>query len=109
MLEECDIERGQFHREPRTIGLGPGAICIHREHRCSVEIARGLGAIDIMLRGDSTLVVNQALGRSKCRSALLQPYLDAFTVQATHFTRLRLRHIKRSKNLAGIALDQRRR
>ena len=75
----------------------------------AVEIARSLGASDIILRGDSTLVINQARGIIKCRSATLQPYLDAFTAQATHFTRLRLHHIKRSKNLAGIALDQRRR
>ena len=75
----------------------------------AIEIARNMAARDIILRGDSALVVNQANGNGKCRSALLQPFFDAFTAQATYFARIRIRHIKRSQNLAGIALDQRRR
>ena len=75
----------------------------------AIEIARDIGATDIILRGDSMLVVNQASGRAKCRSPLLRPYLDAYTAQAAQFTRVRIRHIGRSQNHAGIALDERRR
>jgi ribonuclease HI len=75
----------------------------------ALEVARSIGATDIVLRGDSVLVVSQASGIAKCRSSLLHSYLDRFGDAVAPFTRVRIRHIKRSQNLAGIALDQRRR
>ena len=72
----------------------------------SVSITAVFFAVGLVF---ASLVVNQANGNGKCRSALFQPFFDTFTAQAKHFARIRIRHIKRSQNLAGIALDQRRR
>ena len=73
-----------------------------------LEIARLLGVRDIELIGDAALVVHQAMGIWKCRSAALQAHLAVFKASAAGFARVRVRHVKRSKNLAGIALDRKR-
>lgn len=73
-----------------------------------LEIARLLGGRDIDLIGDAALVVNQAMGIWKCRGADFQAHLAVFRASAALFTRVRVRHVKRSKNLAGIALDRKR-
>jgi ribonuclease HI len=72
----------------------------------AVEIAKEMGATDVLLIGDSTLVVEQARGR-RCRSPHLQPYLDRFHIAVAGFSRVRLKQVPRSKNLAGIALARR--
>jgi ribonuclease HI len=50
------------------------------------------------------MVVAQANGASKCRSADLQGHLETFRQLAAAGPPLRIRHITRSQNLAGIAL-----
>jgi ribonuclease HI len=70
----------------------------------ALEVARGLAATEVLLVGDSALVVNQASGLSKCRSPNLQGHLAAFRDQAGSFHRVRVRHVRRNHNLAGIAL-----
>jgi ribonuclease HI len=72
----------------------------------AMEVARTLGATDLVLLGDSMLVVNQATGKAKCRGAALQAHLARFTELKGHFTRLRIRHTGRTSNLAGIALER---
>ena len=74
----------------------------------AAELAAGAGASDALFVGDSAVVVAQADGRSRCRSAHLQPHLDAFRTVAAAIPRVRLKHVRRSKNLAGIALARRR-
>ena len=74
----------------------------------ALAVARELGAHDIVLLGDSAVVVRQARGAGKCRSAQLGRHLAAYTAQAGAFARIRIRHVKRSHNLAGIALERRR-
>jgi ribonuclease HI len=61
----------------------------------------------IVLIGDSALVVAQASGRQPCRSAHLRPYLDRFREAAAAFSHVHVRHVPRTKNLAGIALARR--
>jgi ribonuclease HI len=73
----------------------------------AAELAQADGAGNVLFVGDSALVVEQASGRQPCRSPHLQPYLDAFRAAAAAFVRVRLRHVPRSKNLAGIALARR--
>jgi len=75
----------------------------------ALSVARSLGETDVVLIGDSALVIHQASGAWKCRSPGLQTHLAAFHAQAERFTRIRLRHVKRSHNLAGIALEALRR
>lgn len=75
----------------------------------AVEIAAARGARDVLFVGDSAVVIAQATGKGRCRSPHLQPHLDAFRAAASGFDRVRLRHVPRSKNLAGIVLALRHR
>jgi ribonuclease HI len=70
----------------------------------ALEMAIAAAAADVLLIGDSTVVIEQASGRWPCRSAHLKPYLDRFKALAPHIRTLKLRQVSRSKNLAGIAL-----
>lgn len=74
----------------------------------ALEIAASLGLTDLQILGDALSVVNQARGLTKCRSPEMQGYREAFDRLAFRFERIRIRHVGRSQNLAGIALDQRR-
>jgi ribonuclease HI len=74
----------------------------------AVELAAAESAPDPVFIGDSVLVIEQAKGLWTCRSPQLQPYLAAFTEAVAVFQRIRLRHVRRSRNLAGIALERRR-
>jgi len=72
----------------------------------ALRVAQSLGVRDFELVGDSVLVVNQANGLQKCRSAALQHYLEEFRALAVRYPPARIRHIGRSQNLAGIALER---
>lgn len=81
--------------------LGPGAAMeaewlalIH-----AVRIARELGVENPLFLGDALAVIEQATGAVKCRAAFAR-HLAALTDPAA----LRIRHVKRTQNLAGIAL-----
>ncbi|HWI87039.1 MAG TPA: ribonuclease HI family protein [Sphingomonas sp.] len=104
-IEIAVVARGQIYR---AAGLGVGtnddAEWLALLH--ALEVARGLGARDIILIGDSALVVNQSMGKAKCRSATLRRHLVVFLAEKAKFDRIRLRHVGRHHNLAGIALDR---
>ena len=72
----------------------------------AMEVAQRLGADDLVLLGDSMLVVSQANRTAKCRGADLQAHLARFDALKPHFKRLRIRHTGRTSNLAGIALER---
>lgn len=72
----------------------------------ALEIAASMALLDVILLGDSAVVVNQARGIAPCRSARLREKLAAFHVLKAGFDRVRLRRINRSQNLAGIALER---
>ena len=73
----------------------------------ALEVAAGLGVRDVVLLGDALTVVRQAGGAQKCRGAEAQGFLAQFQVKAAGFDRVRVRHVGRSHNLAGIALERR--
>lgn len=73
----------------------------------AVELARERELEDVLFVGDSTVVVEQARGRWRCRSPHLLPYLDTYRATVAAIPRARLRQVPRSKNLAGIALARR--
>lgn len=72
-------------------------------------IARTLGLHDVEFVGDSALVVRQASGAAKCRRPELRACLAAFREATAGIARVRMRHVPRAKNLAGIALAARHR
>lgn len=68
----------------------------------ALDVAAVLAVRDVVLVGDSANVIAQANG-AKCRSPEL---LVAFHASASRFDRVRVRHVRRGQNLAGIALDK---
>jgi len=73
----------------------------------ALDLAIEAGAAEATFLGDSVLIIEQARGRWPCRSAHLQPFHSAFHARSQAVPRLRLRHVPRSRNLAGIVLAQR--
>jgi ribonuclease HI len=104
-METAVVARGKFHHLPRQ-GHGSSHQAEWLALLHALKVARELSETDIHLLGDSRAVVEQANGRLKCRGPALQTCLAAFQEEARHFARLRVRHIARSQNLAGIALGQ---
>jgi ribonuclease HI len=104
-MEVAVVSRGRTHIRT-DLGHGDNNEAEWLALLHAVEIAKEVGATDVLLIGDSTLVVEQARGR-RCRSPHLQPYLDRFQIAVTGFSRVRLKQVPRSKNLAGIALARR--
>lgn len=71
----------------------------------ALDRAGAEGLTDIVLIGDSLSVIRQASGRQPGR----QHWIDRFAEAARGFESLRLRHVGRKQNLAGIALETARR
>ncbi|MDF0489432.1 reverse transcriptase-like protein [Sphingomonas sp. H39-1-10] len=100
-MEIAVVARGQALIE-RDIGDGSSMDAEWLALLRAVGVARSLGLDEAVLLGDSAPVVaqaNAALAGDARRSA----HADALRAAATGLT-LRVRHIKRTQNLAGIAL-----
>ena len=72
----------------------------------ALRIAQSLGLCDFVLVGDSADVVAKANGVVKCRGDSAR-HLDRFRALVSPAGRPRVRLVKRSQNLAGIALAAR--
>lgn len=72
----------------------------------ALSVARQLGVRDLILIGDSTLVVAQASGSARRVAPRFAAYLATFHELASGFDRVRVRHVRRAQNLAGIALER---
>lgn len=72
----------------------------------ALALATRLGMTDVILIGDSRMVIDQASGKAPRIPARFDAHLAEYRVLAAPFERLRLRHVLRSHNLAGIALDR---
>lgn len=68
----------------------------------ALEVARSLGVPDFVLVGDSADVIAKANGQLRCRGDEAR-YLERVRALASG-TQPRVRWMKRSQNLAGIAL-----
>lgn len=68
----------------------------------ALTLARSQGLTDFVLLGDTAAVIAQASGKARCPAAY-RHHLDAYRALAGE-TPPRLRYVKRSRNLAGIAL-----
>lgn len=102
-IEVAAVARGVTYRQA-DVGHGGNEQAEWLALLHAVGIAILLGATDVELIGDSRSVIDQARGITKCRSAGSRRHLLAYQAAAAAIPRLRLRHVLRSKNLAGIAL-----
>ena len=105
-LECAVVLRGQVHYRC-DIGEGTNSDAEWLAAIYAVEIALLHGERNIVLLGDSTLVVTQANGIAPCRSATLEAHRVKFVDRLQAFDTVRIRHIGRAQNLAGIALARR--
>lgn len=71
----------------------------------AVAVAHSLGADDVVFCGDSAFVIDQVLGRTAPHQAT-RDCLAAYRDAIVPFSRVRLRHVGRAQNLAGIALER---
>ena len=69
----------------------------------AMRLAHDLGVTDAVLLGDAAAVIAQAAGAARCPAAYVG-YRDQFTALPRPPGRVRLRYVKRTQNLAGIAL-----
>lgn len=102
-METAVVVRGEAHVR-QAIGTGSNNDAEWLALLHAVEIATALGFDEVEFVGDAMPVVQQASGAWKCRSADLQQHLDAYRAAIAPFAKVRVRHVPRSKNLAGIAL-----
>ena len=103
LMETAVVARGiTYHRPDCGQGNSNDAEWLALIH--GAEVALQMGQRDVVLLGDSAVVVGQANGIVKCKSSVLQEHLQIFNAIRTHFDRIRIRQIGRNQNLAGIAL-----
>ena len=101
LMETAVATRGQvWHR--RDIGHGSNDEAEWHALLDALDVATELGAQDLVLLGDSALIVAQASGTQK--PGHFTSFHTSYLAKAAAFTRVRIRRIKRAQNLAGIAL-----
>ncbi|RMB26300.1 ribonuclease HI [Sphingomonas sp. PP-F2F-G114-C0414] len=101
---ECAVVRKGVAHYRHDLGNGSNSDAEWLAAIHALEIAARNGDRDITLFGDSTLVVTQANRTARCRSTELEAHRARFMELSIGFERLRIRHIGRAQNLAGIAL-----
>jgi ribonuclease HI len=105
-MEIAVVAHGQTYIRD-DVGQGDSCTAEWLALRYAVEIAHAAGARDVLFVGDARTIVEQALGTWRCRSPQLQPHLAAYREAVAGFARVHVRHVGRSKNLAGAALARR--
>lgn len=106
-IETAIAVRGVSHvRTDMAIGANDEAEWLALLQAAEFAIEQGLD--DVVFVGDSLQVIQQARGIGKCRSPVLQAHRARFCALAARLDHAGLRHVPRSKNLAGIALQRRR-
>ena len=107
-METAIVARGvTYHRADCGHGSNNDAEWLALIH--AVEIAMSIDARDVVMLGDSAMVVAQANGHAPCRAPTFRQYLSDFRQITINFNRIIVRKIPRNQNLAGIALAATRR
>ncbi|MBW8755872.1 MAG: reverse transcriptase-like protein [Sphingomonadales bacterium] len=105
LIETAVVARGVTYLRS-DLGEGDNNDAEWRALIHAARVARSLGAVRVILLGDSALVVNQASGDWPCRASRFAAAQAEFREWAASFDRWRVRRVGRSQNLAGIALEQ---
>jgi len=101
-MELAVVIAGQAYIE-RDLGPGTSMAAEWRALLAAISLAKERALADPILLGDAAAVIAQAQGKVRCPPPHAAD-LAAFQAIAQSLPRLRLRHIKRTQNLAGIAL-----
>ena len=87
----------------RGLGYGTSADAEWLALIHALKVAMSLGTMDFVLVGDAAGIIGQANGTVKCRGAGIG-HLERFRALTSKAGPPRIRYIKRTQNLAGIAL-----
>lgn len=104
-IEVAVVARGELHLRT-ALGSGSSERAEWLALLAAIDVARQIEARDIILLGDCAGVIAQANGDARGRSPDAIECARVVANQCRLFDRLRVRHIKRTQNLAGIALDR---
>lgn len=96
---------GRCHLE-RDLGPGSSMDAEWLALLRAVRLARELAVADPVFLGDAKAVIAQARGAAKCPAAY-RHHLDALRAIESETGRIHVRYLKRTQNLAGIALARR--
>ena len=102
MMETAVIAGGREHVR-RDLGHGTGMDAEWLALIDALALARSAGLADFILVGDAAAVIAQACGAAKCPPAYGH-HLSAFRALTEDGQAPCIRHVKRTQNLAGIAL-----
>ncbi len=103
-MEIAVVAQGQAHIL-RDIGQGSSFDAEWLALIEAAKLARAGGASDAVLLGDAIAIINQANAMVPCRGAGIA-YRAQLVALMPPGVRLRIRYIKRTQNLAGIALKR---
>jgi ribonuclease HI len=103
-MQVAVVARGQLYLRDAGDGTSEAAEWLALLEGLAVARTLGLGAVELL--GDSLSVVNQANGRSAARTLESKRCLSAFLDAAGELHTVKVRHVKRTQNLAGIALTR---
>ena len=102
-MEIAVVIQGRVHLQ-RDLGPGSSLTAEWLALIRAVEITRELGLSNAVFLGDALAVILPATGAVKCRGTSCRYFADLRAITAS--APLTIRHIKRTQNLAGIALAQ---
>ena len=96
----------------RFVGRATNNVAEYRGLVFALERARDLGATDLLVRGDSELVIKQMKGQYRVKNANLRPIYERAVAVAAEIGRVRYEHKLRDANrtadrLANLAMDRR--
>lgn len=101
-METAVVLRGQAYLQ-RALGPGSSFDAEWLALIAALRLARACALPDFILLGDALPVVQQANGEVRGRGTAVD-HLEAFQALALAGSTPRVRYVKRSQNLAGIAL-----
>lgn len=101
-METAVVVRGKTYVR-RQLGAGTSMEAEWLALIDAVRIAQELGLDDPLFIGDSLAVVSQANGWTRCRGISVELFQTLQALDPSSVP-LRIRHVRRAQNLAGIAL-----
>jgi ribonuclease HI len=107
-METAVVAQGQIYLQT-DCGIGTSNDAEWLALIQAVKVAKSIGASDVVLLGDSIMVIKQATLSAQCRNPGFKAHLQKFQSLAADFECIRTRKIARTQNLAGIALAKARR
>jgi ribonuclease HI len=87
-----------IERRGEAIGRATNNVAEYRAMLLGIELARGLGASEVELVGDSELVVKQVKGEYRVKDAGLRPLHAEVKTALEGFDRWSIRHVRRAHN-----------